>query len=51
MIQKVFERRKETNIAIMSKESQKVLDKIVDGKIINGSNSSVTGTPSMVVAH
>ena len=45
LIQKVFERRKETNIAIMNKESQKVLDRLVDGKIINGTQSVSSGTP------
>ena len=45
LINKVFERRKDTNIAIMNKESQKVLDKLVDGKIINVSQSVSSGTP------
>ena len=50
LIQKVFERRKETNIAIMSKESQKVLDRIVDGKIM-GAQTHENGTPNMLINH
>lgn len=46
----MFERRKETNIAIMNKESQKVLDRLVDGKILNGSQSVANSTPNVVGA-